>query len=109
SLAHLAKGGTSLSVFNALKHTLTPVQEGLLLDYMLESADQGFPLAHQNIEQFPNAILKASPSSRRRIGQNWVDWPVERHHDQLQLHWNKPLDTAHAHPLNLTAVYHWFN
>ena len=34
---------------------------------------------------------------------------MERHHDQLQSHWSKPLDTARACSLNPTAVHHWFN
>ncbi|KIJ36163.1 hypothetical protein M422DRAFT_135986, partial [Sphaerobolus stellatus SS14] len=64
-------GGTSLSVFNASKHALTPIEEQMLLDYVLESADRGFPLTHRNIQQFANVILKGNSSEMQCIGKNW--------------------------------------
>ncbi|KIJ27018.1 hypothetical protein M422DRAFT_191518 [Sphaerobolus stellatus SS14] len=66
----------------------------MLLDYVLESADRGFPLAHHNIQQSANVILKGNSSEMQCVGKNWVDRFIERHRDQLQSHWSKLLDTA---------------
>ena len=49
NLAYLIKGTTTLSMFNMTKHSLSPEEETMLLNYVLESADQGFPLTHRNI------------------------------------------------------------
>jgi len=40
------------------------------------------------------------------LGHNWVDNFLNRHHDELQTHWSKPLDTQHgrASSLNSTNV-----
>ncbi len=34
---------------------------------------------------------------------------LDRHHDILQTHWSKPLDTQHAKSLNPVAVKSWFD
>ncbi|KIJ22877.1 hypothetical protein M422DRAFT_119910, partial [Sphaerobolus stellatus SS14] len=51
-------GGTSISTFNASKCMLSDTKEEKLVEYVLNSADHGFPLAHKNIHQYANMILK---------------------------------------------------
>ncbi|KIJ52066.1 hypothetical protein M422DRAFT_83078, partial [Sphaerobolus stellatus SS14] len=44
-------GGISLIEFNASKCALSTEEEAMLLHYVLESADRGFPLTHRNVRQ----------------------------------------------------------
>ena len=76
----------------------------MLLHYVLESADHGFPLAHRNICQLANVLITSQDAGETQgIGINWVDKYIERYWDQLQPHWSKPLDTAWACALNPTV------
>src|SRR5438876_2434812 len=46
TLSRLVKGGVSMSAFHASAQKLTPVEERVVIDFALESADRGFPLSH---------------------------------------------------------------
>ncbi|KIJ53755.1 hypothetical protein M422DRAFT_242002 [Sphaerobolus stellatus SS14] len=95
TLSRLVNGGASISTFNLSKRVLTEVEEEKLLEYMVNSANRGFPLAHKHIRQYANMLLKNRPKhTQGTVGKNWVDCFIERHNDQLQTHWSKPLDTA---------------
>ena len=94
TLQCLVTGGVSLSAFNAEKQRLTLVEEHVVVDFCLESADQGFPLTHDNVYKSADNILSAHLGSEHEsLGLNWVDTFLNRHHDELQTHWSKPLDT----------------
>ena len=49
TLQRLVTGGESMSAFNAGKQRLTPAEKHVVVDFCLESADQGFPLTHDNV------------------------------------------------------------
>jgi len=57
--------GKSMLEFNAGKQKLTPAEEKVLVQFIVESAGQGFPLTHQQIKHYANAALmsKISESS----------------------------------------------
>jgi hypothetical protein len=94
TLQRLVTGGVSMSAFNAGKQRLTPAEERVVVDFCLESADRGFPLTHDNVYKCADNILSARLGSEHdTLGLNWVDTFLIRHHDELQTHWSKPLDT----------------
>ena len=102
--------GQSLLEFNASKQKLTPAEEDVLVKFMLESANHGFPLGHCEIKQNANAILlsKQGPNYEG-VGKRWVFNFLTRHYNVLQPHWSRPLDTQRAKSLNPTAVKSWFD
>ncbi|KAJ3532696.1 hypothetical protein NM688_g7385 [Phlebia brevispora] len=113
TLSRLAKGGVSMSAFNATKQLLSPEEERVLVDHILESAARAMPPTHGEIAHLVNAILAApgrhsDDTELRQCGQNWVDRFLLRHHDELQTHWSRPLDTIRAKSLNTTTVNHWY-
>ncbi|PBK59869.1 hypothetical protein ARMSODRAFT_847591, partial [Armillaria solidipes] len=69
--------------FNAGKQLLTVAEETMLAQLILESASQGFPLAHNEIEQFANAILQARAGAEETVGKSWYFCFLDRHHDIL--------------------------
>lgn len=110
SLQRLVAGGIPMSAFNAAKQLLTPSEERVIVDFCLESADRGFPLSHKNVYQSADNILTARIGIEHEpIGHNWVDNFLKRHHDELQMHWSKPLDTQRGRALNPTNVKLWFD
>jgi len=80
------------------------------VDFILKSADRGFPFTHRAIESYANAILE------NRIGRDytpvrkkWIYAFLDRTQDKLQTHWSKPLDMQRAQALNPDAMKHWFD
>ncbi|KAJ7826695.1 hypothetical protein B0H14DRAFT_3467526 [Mycena olivaceomarginata] len=51
TLHRRVQGGQSIRDANQKKQKLTPIQEWSLVQFLLESADRGFPLGHHQIEQ----------------------------------------------------------
>ncbi|KAF8573605.1 hypothetical protein K439DRAFT_1374874, partial [Ramaria rubella] len=79
----------------------------VIVDYVVGEADRGFPPTLKAIEKKANAIIESNQGPEyERVGWNWMDRFLERHRNELQTHWSKPLDTAHAHALNPTIVNH---
>lgn len=114
TLKRIADGGTSISAFNAGKQKLTPVEERIIVDDIKESADRGFPLVHSRVVAHANSIISARPKGHTlkdliKPTSNWMDRFLIRHHDELQTHWSKPLDTKRGQALNPTAVHDWFH
>ena len=110
TLQHLVMGGgVSMSAFNAGKQRLTPAEEHVLVDFV-ESANQGFPLTHANLYKAADDILTFCLGDEHdSLGHNWVDSFLNRHREELQTHWSKPLDTQHGRALNPTNVKLWFD
>ncbi|KAJ6452859.1 hypothetical protein C8R47DRAFT_946961, partial [Mycena vitilis] len=73
------KGGRSIGEANKEKQKLTPVQEWSLVQFMLESADRGFPLKHAQIQQHANAVRQAIDADCEKLGPKWVFAFLDRH------------------------------
>lgn len=108
TLANLAKGGQSLSAFNASKRKLGFAEERVLVDFILESADRSLPMSLDNIAEHANAILGSRGEAGDTIGKCWVGRFLDRYRDELQTHWSRPLDTQRARALNPGVVKAWF-
>jgi Tc5 transposase DNA-binding domain len=108
TLRRLAAGNVSMSAFNATKQKLSPAEERVLLDHILASADRGFPMTFSTVVAHANCILKSRNGEAINPESNWVHRFRDRHNDELQAHWSKPLDTQRAQSLNPAAVEAWF-
>lgn len=111
TLGNLAKGGRSMSAFNASKQRLTPEEERILVDFILNSADRGNPPVTKAIRILANSIIHARNGTidpAKEVGEDWVHYFLRRHVDELQTHWSRPLDTQRARALNPDVTRHWF-
>jgi hypothetical protein len=95
--------------FNAKKQKLTPVEERVLVDHILMSADRGFSMTHEAITSHANTILKSGGGKQINRDSNWSDRFATQHYDELQTYWSKPLDRQRAQGLHETAVKEWFD
>jgi len=43
-----------------------------------------------------------------KVGESWVGIFLDRHHEILQTHWSKPLDTQCVQAINPEAKKKWF-
>jgi hypothetical protein len=110
TLSRHACGGITMSKFNMMKQKLTPMEESIIVSYTLGEADRGFPPTYKATEKQANAIIESRDGPEYQpVGTSWVDRFLQRHRDELQTHWSKPLDTARARGLNPTVVRHWYS
>ena len=103
------KGKTKLE-FSATKQKLSQIEENVLVNFILESADRGFPLKHREIRQYANAIRQSRLGTDcEPVSDFWIYRFLDRHHERLATHWSKPLDMQRARSLNPEAVKSWFD
>ena len=110
TLSRQAKGGRSISEFNASKQKISKVEENVLVQFIKESADRGFPMSHQAIAFHADAILQSRlGDGYEPVGESWIFRFLDRHEDELQTHWSKPLNMQRARALNPEVVDTWFD
>jgi hypothetical protein len=98
-----------MSVFNVSKQKLSPAEERVVINHICVSADCSFPMRHKAIIDHANAIIEACGGEKIDPESNWINCFLGRHHDELQTHWSRPLDTQRARALKPAAVAHWFD
>jgi len=92
------------------KQKLLKPEEDILADFILNSANRGFPFTHRAVESYANSILaKRIGHNYTPVGKKWIYSFLDRNRNKLQTHWSKPLDMQRAQALNPAAVKHWFN
>jgi Tc5 transposase DNA-binding domain len=103
------KGGRSLSEGHENLQKLTPAEETVLVNFLNESAERGFPQTPQEVAKWANMIRRSrlGPDCEN-VGESWVGRFLDRHRDILQTHWSKPLDTQRARAMNPEAKKRWF-
>lgn len=106
----LAKGGQSMSAFNASKQKLPPSVERVLVDHVVQTSRRGLPLNHQQIHDEALVLYsRLNPDlTSPMLGENWLDHFLLRHHQELQSHWTSALDLQRAASLNPKVVDDWF-
>lgn len=102
-------GQRSPEEYYGSRQKLTPGEERVIVDTVIQTADRAIPMTHKQIVNLGNNIIKA------RGGKNlishtsgWIYSFLTRHSPELKTHWGKPLDMKRAQSLNPEAVKHWF-
>ena len=109
TIQNRTKGLHSISEFHTATQKLKPSEEDVLKNLILESAECGFPMTLKQIEDYANLILHNWQGPEYDpVGEKWAGKFVDRHHQTLQTHWGKPLDTQHAQGMNPKAKKQWF-
>ena len=102
-------GGRSTAAMHEDQQKLKPSEEQTLVNFLIESAERGFPQTLHQIENFAKLIRQSRLGPEyEKVGENWVGRFLDRHREILQTHWSKPLDTQHARAMNPQAKKEWF-
>jgi len=87
----------------------TPEEEQVLIKYLIEITEHGFPDTKQYLRECVNTLLRAKTGDPTfSVGINWVDHWLGCHKGHLQKYWNTSLDSIHAKALNPTTVADYF-
>ena len=110
SIINRFNGGQSIQEAHEEQQKLTSPEEAVIVSFLQESADRGFPMSLRSIEQYANLVRtnRLGPKCEL-VGSSWVERFLDRHRDVLQTHWGKPLDTQRARALNPDTTKQWFD
>ena len=103
-------GRESRKEANSHMSWFTPEEERVLIKYLIEIAEHGFPDTKRYLRERVNTLLRAKNGDPTfSVGVNWVDRWLGRHKDHLQKYWNTSLDSVRAKALNPTTVADYFS
>ncbi|RPD67635.1 hypothetical protein L226DRAFT_445447, partial [Lentinus tigrinus ALCF2SS1-7] len=81
-----ANGRQSIRTFNTEKRWLSVAEEDAVVDFVIDTAQHGFPLSHRRLKEHVDTILRGRLGDRfpeGGVGRQWTQRFVERHHDKL--------------------------
>jgi len=86
---------------SAQRIKLTPEEEAVLVQYLIETAKHGFPDTPRRAAMCANCILRERTSDPTAcVGQNWINRFLNRHKTQLSRYWSTTLTTVSQTPQN---------
>lgn len=111
TLQRHVRGGRTKSKFNVAKGWLTNDESELIVSYVIDLAQRGFPLKMKELQRQAENVLRARlgnsfPSTG--LGKHWAHRFVCKHADQLQKYVSRGLDKRRAGNVNPTTHEAWF-
>src|SRR5258708_22289494 len=97
-------GGRSRNAYAATCQLLTVPQANILIKFIIEMGEKGFPLTYKKISEHALAIIRANGRKDKSIGIHWAQWFVQRYATQLGAKTCTLLDKTCAKALNSTNV-----
>ncbi|KAF9492908.1 hypothetical protein BDN71DRAFT_1396007 [Pleurotus eryngii] len=76
TLGRLVNGGVSQSVSNASRGWLTKTEEDIVVKFVIEMANHGFPLSHARLKDHVDCICRARLGDefpKEGVGVNWTE------------------------------------
>jgi Tc5 transposase DNA-binding domain len=86
---------TSIYEFNANKRKLTAEQEAEVVRWAISLADRNLSLTPSLIHEHALLVYQATHPNGT-LGHSWTNRFLDRHGDELQRHWSRPLDKIRA-------------
>ena len=103
TLMRLAAGGKTKAQSNAEKSWLSDAEVEVVIAYIGEIGNRGFPQSHKRLKEHVNAICRARLGELFPIGGvgiNWTDCFVEKHSEAIKMSWSQPLETKRGRAVN---------
>lgn len=103
------RGGQSILEFNAQKSIVTPEEAQILVAYIREMGDRGFPLDYRRLAEHANELLCLRlGASFPGVGVNWPERFVTSHEDELDMYWSRTLDSQRGRAVNPATNGAWW-
>jgi len=110
SLRNMIDGLDSKEQSAAKRQKLFFEEEVVMVKYLIETANRGFPDTPQRAIRRANQLLQQRTGDPdASVGKNWIHHFLERHKDQLSRYWSTSLMTVRGGALNEANVNFWYN
>jgi hypothetical protein len=110
-LDRLVKGGCTLQQARDEKTHLTPAETDLVIKFVVECGDRGFPLSHRRLKEHVDEILKvrlADGFPEGGVGKNWTQRFSSHNCDCLKVLWATSLEEKRGQGANPYANEAWW-
>jgi len=111
TLSRLADGGHTREEANLHRRWLTPIEEDLIVSFIIEMGARGFPPSHRRIKEHVDRIAHARLGAKfppRGVGKNWTARFMLRHSEHIKMADSRPLEDKRGRAVNPNAnVLYW--
>lgn len=111
TMIRLANGGRTRTQANAARTWISKEEENVLIDYIIEVGNRGFPLSHKRLKEHVDEILCARLGDSfpaEGIGHNWTARFVAKHSKHIQMGYARPLESKWGQAVNPANNEAWF-
>jgi hypothetical protein len=112
TLSRLADGGLHRKEANELRSWLTPIEEEVVVKFILEMGQRGWPLSHRRMKEHVDRIARARLGDKfppQGVGKNWTARFMLRHSDRLKMADSRPLEDKRGRAVNPHANTHYWD
>jgi len=112
TLGRLADGGLRREEAHELCCWLTPIEEDVVVNFIVEMGERGWPLSHRRIKEDVDRIAHARLGSKfpsGGVGKNWTARFMLRHSDRLKMADSRPLKDKRGRAVNPHANLHYWD
>jgi hypothetical protein len=103
TLMRLAGGGKTRAQSNAEGCWLSDAEVDVVITFIGEIGNRGFPLSHRRLKEHVDSICRARLGDLfpvGGVGKNWTDRFVEKHSEAIKMSWSRPLGTKCGRAVN---------
>ncbi|KAF5389967.1 hypothetical protein D9757_013844 [Collybiopsis confluens] len=107
-----AKGKPTRAESNAARAWLTAGEIEAVIAYIIEVANQGFPLSHRRLKEHVDEILRGRLGDNfpvSGVGKKWTQRFVRKYSDRIYTTWSSPLDEKRGRAVNPHTNEAYFN
>lgn len=111
TMARLLVGGRTLQQANATKSHLTNGETEIILNFITECGNRGFPLSHRRLKEHVEKVLRARLEDSFRVeglGHNWTHRFVQKHSARIKTSWATSLEEKRGQGANPHANEAWW-
>lgn len=106
-----ADGGRSRAEANAAKSWLTKEETALVIGYIAELGNRGFPLSHRRLKEHVDEILRARLGDEfpaLGVGKKWTQRFIEKYSRDIKMSWSTPLESKRGRAVNPHTMSAYF-
>lgn len=97
---------------NASRSWLSNVETDIVIEYIIELGNRGFPLSHRRLKEHVDEILRKRLDKHflaLGVGKQWTHRFVEKHSNHIKMSWSTPLETKRGRAVNPHTIKAWFD
>lgn len=101
TLKRLVAGGNTRQQANIDRRWLSDGEEDIVIAFLAEMGDRGFPLSHARLKEHVDSICKARLGNKfKGVGQNWTYRFAQRNTEKIKMARSRPLEDKRGRAAN---------
>ena len=110
TILHHAEDWPTRAQANEIRAWLTTEERKVVIQYIIETGAQGFPLSHKQLKEHVDDICwekYGDQFSEKGVGKRWMHRFLVKHSDQIMMAWSTQLDEKRGQAVNPNTKAAW--